>query len=1294
MAALFGGTAARASTPSVPAPALALTVQTSVQGKPRPMGWGTAVLAGNLIDLVDFTPVVIATYTATPATSAGKGFGRSPQSAQPTYSYVYYANVLISLCEGPIASVNWFTGNGMNQSNYGDGDAGAYNYNGTQTQTADSQMATLHPDRALAYRGEAYLAYLPMYLGANTSIPNFQYEITFDIRNVGDFPLDANPADVLLDYFTNEQKGVPGFTTALIGDLSAYWNYTLAMGLVVSPILTDATEGSEFPAALAQATYSEFCWSGGKLQIVPYGEVAVTGHGTTYTPNTTPIYDLAVSDFLPLQGGSGSPVPGSPIGYARKAADDMINNVRIEYLDRAQIYTPCEVDHKDEANIVSTRERPSDVRQNHFFKLASAAAMSASLQLLREQVPGAYYFTLPKTFIPLDLMDLVVLPLDEWGLGEGPLTVRIKEIQENADYSLTFTAEEFFGAVTAPLYTRQGASHGVPDFNVDPGAINAPTIFELPQAAMREAGLFVYAAVSGVDTAHYGGSDVYASFDGVNYTRVEQMKGASRMGVSTSAIGAVGNSATHDFVDIGNTLGVNLAESAGVLNPGSGADMIARSTLCWLESDPTSGFFRASSGTYPDSSGVMRTAGVNVQRLSYAFNGSAWVSTGLLLEAAAKNYVLDSGFDTTDDSKWFTTDNAIVTVSATHAPDGVAFMKQVLAGTNHGPGVYSGQIYSAFPLATNLALGTTQAASCFVKKTNWNYVNVILSDDIEHFALAIFDIRTGAVTDTAVGPLSGEVVRAYAENWGAGLFRLVLVGSVNNPAIPGAFMQIGMAALASGNTLDGYGDPLGSWAGTESYLVWGAQLEEDDHATSLIPTDISVGARAADVVDYADRGELLSYSTITLTSPYHYNISPMLRGAFGTTIAPHAIGKKFVRLDGLVAKVPYEQANTGQALYLKFVPFNKYGGGQKGLADATAYAYQIAGVGALPDLVVDSSLGHAVNQDFVDAVNAQIGDITVTAAVNSSAAQAIALSSRDVRADFLGLGTSVADFNESILAVANATGAFTTYSQNISATFGSMAAAVSTNISAIAGHTTAIAGNTADIFANTGDIATNTGDIAAISANLSASWSVTVDINGKVSGIRLYGSSTTSSFDVRADSFNVFATGYSVQPVFSVGTIGGVASVVINGQKLDDISVLNQAIGNNAVSNGSASTGRNAGSNTSGTASLTARGGARVVISATYSGGTHVTGSTIFRAGLLDITYTPPGGSPVTKTFIIPNYYAGSTVQTIDNMTCTAIIQLAGVGAGTWQAYAHSYLPTVGDYVDVDTTIVIQEFSK
>src|SRR5436190_10281104 len=105
MASLFGARSARASEPSVPLPTLSLSIQTSIQGKPRPIGWGTAMLAGNVLDLQDFSPVLIANYTTPPSSAGHKGgvFGGS-HAAQPiiTYTWIYFCNTLISLCEGPI----------------------------------------------------------------------------------------------------------------------------------------------------------------------------------------------------------------------------------------------------------------------------------------------------------------------------------------------------------------------------------------------------------------------------------------------------------------------------------------------------------------------------------------------------------------------------------------------------------------------------------------------------------------------------------------------------------------------------------------------------------------------------------------------------------------------------------------------------------------------------------------------------------------------------------------------------------------------------------------------------------------------------------------------------------------------------------------------------------------------------------------------------------------------------------------------------------------------------------------
>ena len=53
-------------------------------------------------------------------------------------------------------------------------------------------------------------------------------------------------------------------------------------------------------------------------------------------------------------------------------------------------------------------------------------------------------------------------------------------------------------------------------------------------------------------------------------------------------------------------------------------------------------FTRASTATYFDSTGTLQTAAINAPRFPYAYNGSAWVPQGFLVEAGATNLYLNS----------------------------------------------------------------------------------------------------------------------------------------------------------------------------------------------------------------------------------------------------------------------------------------------------------------------------------------------------------------------------------------------------------------------------------------------------------------------------------------------------------------------------------------------------------------------------------------------------------------------------------------------------------------------------
>jgi len=92
-------------------------------------------------------------------------------------------------------------------------------------------------------------------------------------------------------------------------------------------------------------------------------------------------------------------------------------------------------------------------------------------------------------------------------------------------------------------------------------------------------------------------------------------------------------------------------------------------------------------------------------------------------------------------------------------------------------------------------------------------------------------------------------------------------------------------------------------------------------------------------------GELFSYQSATLTSAYHYNLSTLYRGAYGTTAASNPVGTQFARIDQSIGRFPYPSTLIGQTIFLKFPSTNVVGGGAQSLASVPAYTYTVIGSG-------------------------------------------------------------------------------------------------------------------------------------------------------------------------------------------------------------------------------------------------------------------------------------------------------------------------------------------------------------
>lgn len=555
----------RVNTPTPPA--TAMRIQSSVLGAAKALGWGQNRITGNLIWYGDFQSIA---QKSQGGGGKGLGAGGGGKGSSGSTTYNYQAAVAIGLCDGPITSV---IGAFNNQSPTTLAALNLTTFVGNYTQAPWGYLASKHPTQALAYRGTAYLAAGPMQLGSSQELPNISFEVKFAIADAISGLPDANPKDVLYDFLTNVNYGV-GFPTARVGDLSVYSDYCLANGLVVSPVLQSQSAGNSFVSDLMKATNSEIVWAGGKLTVVPYGDQTVTGNGHTYNPPSSAIYSVNDSDMLPNANSSSG--GSDPVDITRSAQRDTLNIIRVEYLDRDNDYNPDVAEALDEAAIADFGPRPSDKIQMHLFCNAAAAQLSAQLQLGRQNFRNTATITLGPEYILLDPMDII--EYIDVNLGAQNQWVRIKEIQENSDGSLSFTVEEYLlGGGSAPTYGTQASTSYAANYNSDPGNADIPAVFDVPVQLSDVIGLETWLATSG--GLNWGGCEVWISTDNATYALEGRLLGQSRMG------GLAADFASSSDPDTTVTCSVDLTRSRTDLVSGSTADADAGRTLCFVDGE-------------------------------------------------------------------------------------------------------------------------------------------------------------------------------------------------------------------------------------------------------------------------------------------------------------------------------------------------------------------------------------------------------------------------------------------------------------------------------------------------------------------------------------------------------------------------------------------------------------------------------------------------------------------------------------------------------------------------------------
>lgn len=414
-------------------------------------------------------------------------------------------------------------------------------------------LVTNHPSQALGYTRSAYVANQNFDLGSSGLLSNYSFEVIGSLTQ-GAGVQDAEPTQIVSDFLTNPYDGV-GLIPSELGDFTEVATYNVANGLYISPVLDSQQQGRQWLQEwIEKVSNAAFLWSDGCLKMRSYGDKTVIGNGVTYTPNTTPIYDIDDDNYI-LTG------PDDPLTIERPSVRDQDNVIAVEWSNRGNSYSyePLLETDDSSARLYGLRPRNSD--PIHSITTQPVAQLVAITQLRRSVwVTNHFKFKLDAiSFALLEPMDLVTLRDDvEFGFGEKH-PARVVTLDENDSLELEVECEDFpWSAASPTLFPKQPVATPGAGYYAAPGSVNPPMFVPLPSEVSTTGAPTLGFALSG--GPNWGGAEVFASTDGGStYLSIGRQVGLATMGKLTASL------PNHIDPDTADTLSVDLTQSFGEL---------------------------------------------------------------------------------------------------------------------------------------------------------------------------------------------------------------------------------------------------------------------------------------------------------------------------------------------------------------------------------------------------------------------------------------------------------------------------------------------------------------------------------------------------------------------------------------------------------------------------------------------------------------------------------------------------------------------------------------------------------
>ena len=324
--------------------------------------------------------------------------------------------------------------------------------------------------------------------------------------------------------------------------------------------------------------------------------------------------------------------------------------------------------------------------------------------------------------------------------------------------------------------------------------------------------------------------------------------------------------------------------------------------------DPRISFTRASTATYFDANGVLRSAASGVPRIDH--DPATGECKGLLIEEARTNLLLYS--EQFDNAAWAKLRSS-VTTNATVSPDSTLTADKLVEDTTSSThcGV---QTCSVSP-------STTYTFTAYLKAAERTRANVLLDGASGNFSNAYVDLSAGTfISGGANGTFTG-----YSSSMtlvGNGWYRLTLACAVG----------AGTTSLQYQIRLHNSVSESYTGDGSSGIYIWGAQLEAGSFPTSYIPTTTAQVTRAADAVSmvgtnfsewfnplegaFVFAGSIAAIDMAAIQEHYLLSVSNgnaanhiALRGVSGTGVNAGAI-----RVDARCVTASADQADTADVV--------------------------------------------------------------------------------------------------------------------------------------------------------------------------------------------------------------------------------------------------------------------------------------------------------------------------------------------------------------------------------------------